>query len=34
VRWIHGTDTPPAQLDAAPDLSVEYRGEPLTLRRN
>jgi alpha-D-xyloside xylohydrolase len=34
VRWIHGTDTPPAQLDAPPDLSVEYRGEPLTLRRN
>jgi alpha-D-xyloside xylohydrolase len=34
VRWIHGADTPPAQFDAPPDLSVEYQGEPLTLRRN
>jgi len=33
VRWITGTETPPADFDAAPDAKLDYLGEPVTLRR-
>lgn len=33
VRWIDGPDPQAANFDAAPDATVTYRGEPLTLER-
>lgn len=33
VRWIDGPDPEAANLDAQPDATVTYVGEPLTLER-
>ena len=33
VRWITGTETPPADSDATPDARLDYLGESVTLRR-
>jgi alpha-D-xyloside xylohydrolase len=33
IRWIDGTDTPPAEFDAEPDVALTYSGSPLAAER-
>jgi alpha-D-xyloside xylohydrolase len=33
IRWISGPETPPGRLDAEPDATLRYTGEPLNIDR-